>query len=62
VTPDELLTTWADIILSVVGPKGQWRKESLTFEEWRKLDESWLVLKQQKLRELAKHVGKADHE
>lgn len=49
-TPDELLTAWADIIREVVGPKGQWRKDPLTFDEWRALDNAWLSMKQINLR------------
>jgi hypothetical protein len=59
-TPDELLTAWADIIREVVGPKGQWRKEPLTLEEWKQLDDQFLTLKQHNLRKLARDMGKIE--
>ena len=61
-TPDELIGEWAALIQHVVGSKGQWRKEQLTLEEWRKIDDLWLTLKQHELRRLAMNVGRADHE
>src|SRR5256885_931520 len=55
-TPDQLLAAWSDIIRDVVGPKGQWRKEALTFDEWRKLDDAWLSMKQINVRGLARDM------
>ncbi len=53
-TPDELLSEWAGIIRDIVGTKGQWRKEPLTFDEWKAADDRWLALKQHELKKLTR--------